>query len=53
MADNRSRNRNILFVVAVLFTAVIAFFAWDMARQTTWRGSKGQLKTRIEGELKK
>lgn len=48
MADNGKRNRNILFLTAVFFTAVIAYFAWDMARQTTRRGAKPQLKTRIE-----
>jgi len=48
MATNtRKRNRAVLFVSAAIFTAAMAFFAWDLARHTTWRGSKGQLKERI------
>jgi hypothetical protein len=51
--NNGNRNRTILFTTAVIFTAVIAFFAWDMARHTTRRGSKAQLKERISEEVKK
>ena len=51
MADGK-RNRNILFITAVVFTAVIAFFAWDMARHTTRPGHKAQLQERIEERVK-
>ncbi|WP_128544640.1 hypothetical protein [Larkinella soli] len=30
-----NRNRRVLFIIALIFTAVIVFFAVDMARRTT------------------
>jgi hypothetical protein len=51
--DNSKRNRTILFSIGILFTIAMAFFAWDLARHTTRRGSKAQLKERIIEEVKK
>jgi hypothetical protein len=50
--NNAKRNRTILFTCGIVFTIVMAYFAWDLARHTTWRGSKPQLKERIEREVK-
>jgi hypothetical protein len=51
--NNGKRNRIILFTTGLVFTLVIAFFAWDLARHTTRRGSKAQLKARITEEVNK
>ncbi len=42
-----NRNKVIFLVLAVLFLVIILAISWDMARQTTFPGAKGNLKERM------
>ncbi|WP_198675380.1 hypothetical protein [Pleomorphovibrio marinus] len=41
------RNKLIFLILAVIFLLIILAVSWDMARQTTFPGAKGNLKERM------
>ncbi|WP_332921641.1 hypothetical protein [Persicobacter psychrovividus] len=45
------RSKLIFIIIAVLFFIGLAWVCYDISSQTTWPGSKGQLKERIKKQL--
>lgn len=45
-----NRSKKIFLIIAVTFFVVIAVISYDIARKTTFPGSKSQLKERIQKE---
>jgi flagellar basal body-associated protein FliL len=42
-----NKNKLIFLIVGIVFLAIVLIVSWDIARQTTFPGAKGNLKERM------